>query len=44
MQIATDWQDPGDERFEHFVIEAQPNNTQVRTRTIIPGLSFHPTE
>ncbi|TAE72789.1 MAG: hypothetical protein EAZ84_13840 [Verrucomicrobia bacterium] len=44
VQIVPEWQDPGDERFERFVIEAPPNSTQVRIRTIIPGLVFHPTE
>ena len=44
VQIVPEWQDPGDERFERFVIEAPPNTTQVRIRTIIPGLVFHPTE
>ena len=44
VQIVTEWQDPGDERHERFVIEAPPNTTQVRIRTIIPGLIFHPTE
>ena len=44
VQIVPEWQDPGDERFERIVIEAPPNTTQVRIRTIIPGLVFHPTE
>jgi hypothetical protein len=44
VQIVPEWQDPGDERFERFVIEAPPNTTQVRIRAIIPGLIFHPTE
>ena len=44
VQIVTEWQDPGDERFERFVIEAPPNATQVRIRTLVPGLVFHPTE
>jgi hypothetical protein len=44
VEIAPEYQDPGDERFERFVIEAPQNITQVRIRTIIPGLRFHPTE
>lgn len=44
VQIVPEWQDPGDERFERFVIEAPPNTTQVRIRTIIPGFVFHPVE
>jgi hypothetical protein len=43
VQIVPECQDPGDERFERFVIEAPPNITQVRIRTIIPSLRFHPT-
>jgi hypothetical protein len=44
VQIVPEWQDPGDERFARFVIEAPPNTTQVRIRTLIPGFIFHPTE
>jgi hypothetical protein len=44
VQIVPEWQDPGDERYERFVIEAPPNATQVRIRTLIPGFVFHPTE
>lgn len=44
VQIVPEWQDPGDDRFESFVIEAPPDCTQVRIRTLIPGLVFHPTE
>lgn len=44
VQIVPEWQDPGDERFERFVIEAPPDTTQVHIRTVIPGLAFHPTE
>jgi hypothetical protein len=44
VQIVPEWQDPGDDRFERFVIEAPPNCNQVRIRTVIPGLVFHPTE
>jgi hypothetical protein len=44
VQIVPKWQDPGDDKFERFVIEAPPNTTQVRIRTIIPGFVIHPTE
>ena len=44
VQIVPEWQDSGDDRFERFVIEAPPNTAQVRIRTLIPGLVFHPTE
>ena len=44
VQIVPEWQDPGDDQFERFVIEAPPNTTQVRIRTIIPSLVFQPTE
>ncbi len=44
VQIVPEWQDPGDDKFERFVIEAPENCTQVRIRTVIPGLVFHPTE
>lgn len=44
IQIVPEWQDPGDEQFERFVIEAPPNCTAVRIRTILPNFVFHPTE
>jgi len=44
VQIVPEWQDPGDDRFESYVIEAPPNTTQVRIRTILPNLVIHPTE
>lgn len=44
VRIVPEWQDPGDENFENFVIEAPENTTQVRIRTIIPGFVIHPTE
>jgi hypothetical protein len=44
VQIVPEWQDPGDDRFERFVIQAPMNTTQVRIRTLIPGFVFHPTE
>lgn len=44
VRIVPEWQDPGDDQFESYVIEAPPDCTQVRIRTIVPGLVFHPTE
>ena len=44
VQIVPECQDPGDDRFERFVVEAPPNTTQVRIRAIIPGLVFQPVE
>lgn len=44
VQIVPEWQDPGDEEFERFVIEVPENTDLVRIRTIIPGFSFQPTE
>ena len=44
VQIVPEWQDPGDEKFERFVIEAPANTTQVHIQTIIPSLVFQPTE
>lgn len=44
VQIVPEWQDPGDDQFESFVIEAPPNSTLVRIRTVVPGIVFHPTE
>lgn len=44
VQIVPEWQDPGDEKFVRFVIEAPANTTQVRIQTIIPSLVFQPTE
>ena len=44
VQIVPEWQDPGDDQFESFVIEVPENSTQVRIQTHIPGLAIHPTE
>jgi hypothetical protein len=44
VQIVPEYQDPGDNDYKRFVIEAPQNITQVRIRAIIPGLRFHPTE
>ena len=44
VQIVPEWQDPGDDNYERFVIEAPWNTTEVLIRTIIPGFVFRPTE
>ena len=44
VQIVPEWQDPGDDQFVSIVIEAPPDCTRVRIRTIIPGFVIHPTE
>ncbi|MFM2199896.1 MAG: hypothetical protein RLZZ505_3328 [Verrucomicrobiota bacterium] len=44
VQIVQEWQDPGDEEFERFVIEAPEDCTRVRIQTNIPCLIYHPTE
>ncbi len=44
VQIVPEWQDPGDDQFERFVIEAPPDCTQVRIRAVVPSLVFQPTE
>ena len=44
VQIIPEYQDPGDEQFERFVIEAPPDTTRVLISTIIPSFTIHPTE
>ena len=44
VRIAPPWQDPGDDPFERFVIEAPDDCARVRIRTIVPGFSIHPVE
>jgi hypothetical protein len=44
VQIVPEWQDPGDEKYERFVIEAPPDCTHVRIQAVIPGLFFQPVE
>jgi len=44
VQIVPEWQDPGDDRYERFVIEAPPNTTRVRIQAIVPNLVFQPVE
>ncbi len=44
VHIVPEWQDPSDEEFERFVIEAPEDSTRVLIQTVIPGLVLHPTE
>ena len=44
VQIVPGWQDPGDDKFERFVIEAPADSTSVRILTVIPGFVINPTE
>ena len=44
VQIVPEWQDPGDEKYERFVIEAPDDCSRVRIQAVIPGFAFHPVE
>ena len=44
VRIVPAWQDPGDDRFERFVIEAPDDSTRVLIRALIPGFQIQPTE
>ena len=44
VQIVPEWQDPGDDRYERFVIEAPDDCTRVRIQAVVPGLFFQPVE
>ena len=44
VQIVPEWQDPGDDQFERFVIEAPDDSTRVRIQAVVPGLFFQPVE
>ena len=44
VQIVPEWQDPGDEKYERFVIEAPDDCTRVRIQAVVPGLCFQPAE
>ncbi len=44
VQIVPEWQDPGDEKYERFVIEAPEDSTRVRIQAVVLGLVFQPTE
>jgi hypothetical protein len=44
VQIVPEWQDPGDDRFARFVIEAPADCTSVRIQAQVPGMFFQPTE
>lgn len=39
-----EWQDPGDDDFEHIVIEAPADSPRVLIRTLIPDFDPSPTE
>jgi hypothetical protein len=44
VQIVPEWQDPGDEKYERFVIETPDDCTRVRIQAHVPSLVFQPTE
>ena len=44
VQIVPEWQDPGDDQFQRFVIEAPPDCTSVRSQAQVPGMFFQPVE
>jgi hypothetical protein len=44
VQIVPEWQDPGDEKYQRFVIEAPEICTQVRIQAVIPSVFFQPVE
>ena len=44
VQIVPEWQDPGDGKYERFVIEAPPDCTSVRIQAVVPSLFFQPVE
>ena len=39
-----EWQDPGDDKYRSFVIEAPGDCSEVRIQTVVPRLYFQPTE
>ena len=42
VQIVPEWQDPGDEAFDRFVIEAPDGADSVKVRTMIPEMCIQP--
>jgi hypothetical protein len=42
VRIKPEWQDPGDDDYERYVIETPTDCTRVLVRTIIPGFTYHP--
>jgi len=44
VQIVPEWQDPGDDKYRSFVIEAPENCSEVRIQTVIPSFIIQPTE
>ena len=44
VQIVPEWQDPGDDQYQRFVIKVPADSTSVRIRTVVPDLVFQPGE
>ena len=44
VRIVPEWQDPGDDLFERFVIEVPGNYPRVLIETLIPGFPIQPIE
>ena len=44
VQIVSEWQDPGDGKYERFVIETPDDCTRIRSLAVVPGLFFQPVE
>ncbi len=42
VRIKTEWQDPGDDDYERFVVDAPADCTRVLIQTIIPGFTHNP--
>jgi hypothetical protein len=42
VRVKPEWQDPGDDDYERYVIEAPEDCTRVLVQTIIPGCTHHP--
>jgi hypothetical protein len=42
VRIKPEWQDPGDDEYERYVVEAPADCTRVLVQTIIPGFTHHP--
>ncbi len=44
VRIVPEWQDPGGDQYEHFVIGGPDDCTRVRIQTVVPSLVFQPSE
>ena len=44
VQIVPEWQDPGDDQYERFVIEAPEDCTRVCIQAVVTGLFFQSVE